>query len=183
VNRILPKLALSLLAVLFHSPSAFAQVDVSTATLKGTITDQSGAVIARATVSAIGVERGMRRQARTDADGDYQIPLLQPGRYELRVEAKDFQTHRAQNVTLTIGQIGVVDVQLLVGDLNNELTVTAAVPLIETECTQQANTIEQRQIENLPSVSRNFTDFVFTLPRGQHQCGDCAGRLPLWPPT
>ena len=149
MDRIPFKSAFLFLVAHFSLISALAQVDVSTATLKGTITDQSGAAVSRATVEAISVARGVTRSAATDGEGVYRIPLLQPGQYELRVELDGFQTFRAQNITLTVGQVGVVDVKLAVGAMNSEITVTADVQLIETERTQQANTIERRQIENL----------------------------------
>lgn len=154
----------TLVYMLTAAATVFAQADVSTATLKGIITDQSRAVVPRAAVTVTSVERGSTLQAMTDAGGKYQIPLLQPGQYDLRVEGKGFQPHVAKDVVLTIGQVVVYDLQLKVGDISTTVEVTANIPLIETERTQQANTIERKQIENLPLVNRNFTDLVFTLP-------------------
>lgn len=155
---------LTAVLLLFATVAAFAQVDIATATLKGVVTDGAGAVVAGATVSAISVERGITKQAIADSDGAYQIPLLQPGVYELKIEARGFKTYRGQNLTLTIGQVGVLDVKLEAGAVTAEVTISADVPLIETERTQQANTIEQRQIAALPNITRTFTDYVFTLP-------------------
>src|SRR5215204_914684 len=150
--------------VLLLMTSATAQVDVATATLRGIVTDQNGATIPGARVTAISVERGLTKSAVTDADGIYQIPLLQPGRYEVKMEAEGFQTFLGQNLTLTIGQIAVLDVKMDVGKQTNEVVVSTEVRLIETERTQQSNTIEQRQIAALPNISRSFTDYIFTLP-------------------
>ena len=67
-------------------------------------------------------------------------------------------------VELTVGQTGVYDVQLRTGGVSAEVVVTADVPLIEVERTQQANTIDKRQVENLPNVGRTFQNYVYTLP-------------------
>jgi len=80
------------------------------------------------------------------------------------VKAQGFQAQVLQNVVLTVGQIATLDIQLQIGDVNAELTVSGVHALIETERTQQSDTIEHRQIANLPNLSRNFTSYTFTLP-------------------
>lgn len=153
-------------SVLVMAPSfpVFAQADVATATIKGRTIDQNGAVVVGATVTAKSLERGTARAATTNSDGIYQIPLLQPGSYEVRVEAAGFQTFIASKVDTSIGQIVVYDIQLNAGAVREEVIVTAAAPLIEVERTHQANTINNLQVENLPNVGRAFTAYVFTLP-------------------
>ncbi len=158
------RLVLTLIFVCAWAVPAYAQADVMTATLKGAVTDESRAAVPGATVVARSTERGITRTVLTDSEGLYHIPFLQPGPYELRVEARGFDTAVARNVELTVGQIAIYDVQLRVGAVTAEVAVTAAAPLIETERSQQANTIEENQIHNLPNVSRNFTAYVFTLP-------------------
>jgi hypothetical protein len=149
---------------LLLTTSVSAQVDVATATLKGTVTDQTGAFIPGVKVTATSVDRGLSRTTVTDSDGTYQIPLLQPGKYEVKMEANGFRIYRGQDVTLTIGQVAVLNITLQIGDIKNEVVVATEVPLMETERTQQSNTIEQRQIAALPNISRSFTDYIFTLP-------------------
>ncbi len=148
----------------FGMTTAFGQGNVATATLKGTVTDQTNALVVSAEVSARSVERGITRVVQTDSAGAFQIPLLRPGQYELYVEATGFHPHLIRNVTLTVGQVAVYDVQLTVRGLASVEAIVAQVPLIDVERTQQANTIEQRQINNLPTISRIFTDYIYTLP-------------------
>jgi hypothetical protein len=154
----------TLVLTLTANHSALSQVDVSSATIKGTITDQNSALVVGAVVTARSIDRGIARTARSDTEGAFQIPTLQPGLYELRVEAQGFETKVINNLELTVGQIFVYDVQLRPGGVTVVVDVQSDAPVIEVERTQQANTINKLQIENLPNVGRDFTSYVFTLP-------------------
>src|SRR5229473_2346294 len=151
-------------AFLMFAAGAFAQSDVSTASVRGTVTDQTGGVVANAQVKVTSAERGIERTATTDGQGVYQVPFLSPGGYDVRVESKGFETHILKNVQLTVGQIAVYDVQMKVGAVTAEVYITTEAPLVETEKTQQANTIQTRQIDNLPNLNRGFFAAVYTLP-------------------
>jgi hypothetical protein len=140
------------------------QVDVATATLKGAVIDPNGAVISGVTITVTSIDKGTRKSAKTSADGTYQIPFLQPGAYQVQVEATGFDKVVAQNVQLTVGQSLVYDVTLRVGAITNVVDVTADAPLIQIEQTQQAGTINQKQVENLPNINRSMTAAIFTLP-------------------
>lgn len=158
------QLIFTLAFALATSIPAYPQADVSTATIKGTVVDPSGAVIAGATITAKSLDRGITRIANTDRDGAFQIPLLQPGNYEVKIEATGFESKVANSIQLTVGQNLVLDLQLGVQGVTSQMAITTDAPLIETERTQQANTIDKRQIENLPNVGRDFTSYVYTLP-------------------
>ena len=93
--------------VLLFSLSLFAQG--SSGRILGTVTDQSGAVIAGATVSIIDTQRGLARTLTTDQAGEYNAPNLIPGTYTVRVEAKGFQTLNRENVELEVGKEVRVD--------------------------------------------------------------------------
>jgi Carboxypeptidase regulatory-like domain len=140
------------------------QVDVATATIKGMVTDPSGAAISGAAITVTSVDKGITKSAKTGADGTYRIPLLQPGVYEVEVQAVGFDRTVGKDVQLTVGQSLVYDVSLRVGAITNVVDVTADAPLIQAEQTQQANTINRLQVENLPNIGRLFTQTVFTLP-------------------
>jgi hypothetical protein len=144
--------------------AVFAQADVAHSTVKGKVMDQAGAAVSGATITVINAGRGVARSVKTDSEGAYQAPLLQPGVYELRVEASGFQSQVLRKVALTVGQVGVLDVKLQVGQVTEEMSVGAALTLVETERTQQADTVERRQVASLPNLSRNITSYIFTLP-------------------
>jgi outer membrane receptor protein involved in Fe transport len=141
-----------------------AQVDVSSATLKGTVLDPVAAAIPNATVTVTNLDRGLTKTVNTGDDGTYQIPLLPPGTYRVEVQFEGFEKAVANRVELSIGASVIFDIHLKIGSVKDVMEVTEAAPLIETEKTQQANTLGTTTIDNLPNLSRNFTDSVFTLP-------------------
>src|SRR5215471_10349411 len=90
---IIPGLAIFLcLSGNVGNSSVFAQADVASATVKGLVTDQTGAGIGQATITVTNVDRGIVRSVNSDDDGIYRVPLLEPGSYELRVDATGFQS-------------------------------------------------------------------------------------------
>ncbi len=150
--------------VLFVSSQGSAQVNVATATLKGTITDPTGAVVPGAVVTARSVNQGVSRQTTTNETGDYLIPLLNPGDYEVTVEAGGFKAQAIGKINLTVGQTFVSNGQLELTQIEKRYVANTETPLIEPERSQQSNTIERRQIETLPNTARIFTDYIFILP-------------------
>jgi len=155
---------LAVLVLICVEGVALGQADVAHSTLKGNVTDQFGAAVQGANVTVIMVKRGVKRSVVTGEDGAYQVPLLQPGTYELHVEDTGFKPQVLQALVLTVGQIAVYNIRLQIGPIDEVVSVGVAPALVETERTQQSDTIERGQIENLPNLSRNFTSYVFTLP-------------------
>ena len=155
---------LALLVMALWTVSVSGQSDVSSATLKGTITDPNDALVANATITATSVDKGISKTATTGAEGNFHIPLLPPGAYKIEVAAQGFKRVLQENVQLTVGQSLVYDVQLVTGSVTAQVSITADTQLIEVERTQQANTIPTRLVENLPNVGRTFQNYIFTLP-------------------
>jgi hypothetical protein len=165
--RILPwkRLDVVLLAgVLAGTPSVLAQTGYDTATLKGTIYDQQGATVASAKVTVKNAATGLSNAQKTDAYGTFRLPALSPGSYQMAVEAPGFSKAVAENVVLTVGATVTYDVHLKVGEVREVVEVTDLPPLIDTEQTQQANTVDTRQVDNLPNINLNFTQAIYTLP-------------------
>jgi hypothetical protein len=92
------------------------------------------------------------------------VRLVRPGLHDITVDASGFAQYLLKEIQLTVGQTATFDITLQVAGVKTEVVVTTSAPLIEVERTQQANTIERRQIENLPNVGRDFTSYVYTLP-------------------
>ncbi len=154
-----------LLVVLMGFLSAAAQVDYATATLRGTVTDPQGAVIAAATVTATSSATGISKSVKTDSGGHYQMLALPPSTYQLSFTAPGFGKEVIKGIQLTVGQSLVYDTTLKVGTVSETVEVgTDSAPLIQADQSQQANTINSLQVEDLPNVGRNFTQSVYTLP-------------------
>src|SRR5262249_60260071 len=92
-----------LVIALWPIPSS-GQVDVASAALKGTITDQNNAVIPGVNVTATSLDKGIIRTARTGPEGTYHIPVWPPGKYKLDIEANGITRTVDENVQLTVGQ-------------------------------------------------------------------------------
>jgi len=103
---------LILVVLLALGLTAWAQTEVSSADLKGTIFDPAKAVVPRATVTVTNVNTGIARSTVSDPLGEYRVPLLPPGEYEVRVQMTGFAPLRHRGITITIGQAVVIDFEL-----------------------------------------------------------------------
>ena len=154
-----------LLVLLLTALPGNAQVSYSTAALRGNVLDEQGGGVPNATVTVTNTAIDLSKIAKTGPDGSYQILSLNPGTYQITVEATGFQKLVASSVVLTLGQLTVYDAHLKVGAISSVVEVTGnAAPLIDIEQTQQANGITENQVQDLPNVLRSFTESVYTLP-------------------
>src|SRR5579863_5068651 len=145
--------------------STCAQVDYSTATLKGTVYDQQGAVIAKASVTVTNPSTGFTKTVKVNADGSYAIPVLQPGNYQILVEAPGFEKELAKSFTLEVGTVSGFDAHLKVGAAAEIIEITGeSAPVIQLSQTQQADYISQIAEQNIPSVNRDYSETIQLLP-------------------
>lgn len=149
---------------LFCSDAVLAQSSAASAELKGTVTDPKGAVLPQVRVTITGVDKVFTRSVATDERGEYRVQLLPPGRYEVKAEADGFATQVQKEVRVSVGQTAVLDLKLDVGAKTEVVEVTAGAALIETERTQQANTIDERFVTNLPIDRRDYLAFTLLAP-------------------
>lgn len=150
--------------VLVVSCLGYAQVSYDSATLKVSILDPSGAAVPGAAITVTNPATGFLRTALSGEAGFYQMPALAPGAYRVTVEAAGFSKAVADNVVLTVGEPVSYNVHLVLGPLDQEVEVTDQPPLVDAEQTQQANTVDQVLIGNLPNIDRRIMDFAYTLP-------------------
>jgi len=104
-----------------------------TAAITGQVTDPSGAAVAGAAVTAQDLDRGTSWPTQSNDAGFYALPRLPVGNYDVRVEAKGFQTAVQRSVTLVLDQNAKIDFKLQVGQVSQTLEVTSAAPLLQTE--------------------------------------------------
>ena len=149
-------------AVLLLCLPAFSQG--SFGRILGTVTDQSGGVVAGATVTVIDTERGINRTLTTDDVGAYNAPNLTAGNYTVRVEAKGFKRIERQGITIEVGREVRVDLTVQPGDQNQTLTVTESVPLVETTNATQGGTLENAEIIDLPLNGRDYQNLLGLRP-------------------
>ncbi|HEV2522987.1 MAG TPA: carboxypeptidase regulatory-like domain-containing protein [Candidatus Acidoferrales bacterium] len=152
----------AVVGVLLFSLSLFSQG--SYGRILGAVTDQSGGVIAGATVTIIDKDRGVARTLTTDDAGAYNAPTLIPGTYTVRVEAKGFQTLNRENVVLEVGKEVRVDLTPLPGSQSQSVTVTEAMPLVETTNATLGGTLENADINDMPLNGRNYQNLLSLRP-------------------
>ena len=150
------------LGVLLVSVPLFSQGNLGRIT--GTITDQSGGVIAGATVTVKDVERGVSRTLTTTDAGEYNAPNLLPGTYAVRAEAKGFKTVEQQNILLEVGKEIRVDLPLQPGEVSQTITITEAPPMVETTNATLGGTLSNETINDLPLNGRNYINLLTLRP-------------------
>jgi hypothetical protein len=157
------------LVVLLISVPAFSQGN--TGRILGSVFDQSGGTVAGATVSVIDTERGITRTLTTDDAGEYNAPNLTPSTYTVRAEAKGFKKLERQNVVLEVGKEVRIDLTVQPGAQEQTVTVTEAVPLVETTTATLGGTLENKEIADLPLNGRDYQNLMGLRPGVMQQVG------------
>ncbi|HSL24420.1 MAG TPA: carboxypeptidase regulatory-like domain-containing protein, partial [Vicinamibacterales bacterium] len=142
-------LAVSFLPLAAHSQTVGAS-------LRGIVSDSTGAALPGATIAIVNVNTGARRELQTDADGRYTAPILPPGDYELHVSMTGFQPFARRGLRLAVGQEAAVDVKLELGQVAEEVTVTGSAPRIELTTGAVSGLVTDAQIRDLPLNGRSF---------------------------
>jgi hypothetical protein len=130
----------------------------------GTVTDQTGAIIAGAKVSIIDTQRGLARSLTTDQAGEYNAPTLIPGTYTVRVEAPGFKTVDRQNVLVEVGKEVRVDVTPEPGSQTQSVTITEAPPLVDAASATLGGTLGNSDINDMPLNGRNYQNLLALRP-------------------
>ncbi|HMG36895.1 MAG TPA: carboxypeptidase regulatory-like domain-containing protein [Blastocatellia bacterium] len=148
-------------SVLTLSFPALAQ---STATIQGTVADQSGAVVTGAKVILRNQGTGAEREAITDSKGAYQVAGLPVGVYRVEVRADGFQAQVINDVTLEVSQTAVQNFQLKVGGVAQEVTITGDAPVLETTTVTVGQVINSKTVQEIPLNGRHFVDLGLLIP-------------------
>ncbi len=157
-------LTLLLISVLGLVPSLLNAQGSTSATILGTTTDSSGAVIANAAIEVRNISTGSVQRTSSDGQGRYTVPDLLVGSYNVQAGAPGFQTVVHAGVTLTVGSQTVVDFSMPVGQAQQTVTVEGQVSQVDTVSSTLASNVGQKQISDLPLNGRNFTDLVALVP-------------------
>ncbi|HTL45201.1 MAG TPA: carboxypeptidase regulatory-like domain-containing protein [Vicinamibacterales bacterium] len=154
--------ALAVLAVVALLPAAARAQAVGAVT--GVVTDDSGAVVPGVSVEATNAGTGLVRTAVTDADGRFDLPQLQPGRYNVKASLSGFRTVERQAVQVSVDDTTRVDFKMTVGGIEENVTVSGEAPLVETSHATMGITIDQQKVVELPLNGRNFTQLGTLIP-------------------
>jgi hypothetical protein len=130
----------------------------------GTVSDKTGAVVPNATITVSNVAKGSSVTAQTDQNGQYRVQHLIPDTYSVSAEATNFGKVTTQNVVVYADTAPKVDMTLAVGSVSNDITVTAGAPLLQTDHTDVNVILNERSVETLPNLNRNFTAFELLTP-------------------
>jgi len=136
-----------------------------TASIKGTITDPSGAALPSATVSVRNTETGATRTTTSDAGGNYLVLALPVGLYEVSAAKSGFQDTTRSGISLNANQEVVIDIHLSVTQLRFSVTVTEDAPIVNTTTSDVSGLVGAKEIKQLPLNGRSY-DLLLTLNPG-----------------
>src|SRR6516165_2654169 len=143
----------AIVVVLLFSGALFAQANFGR--ILGTVTDQTGAVIAGAAVTIVDTERGVARSLVTDAAGLYDAPSLIPGTYTVKVQVNGFKTLERPNILLEVGKELRVDLTPQPGQQTQTVLVEEAAPIVDTASATLGGTLSNADINDMPLNGRN----------------------------
>ena len=152
-----------LMACIAAAGAAWAQTQITTGVIQGTVTDPSGAVVPGAEIEARNLDNNVKRTLTTGADGRFVFLQLAPGRYTVTVTRAGFATLVQENVTLTVGQSVNLGVTLKVSTATETVTVTGT-PTVDTSRTEVSTTLNETTIATTPILGRKFEDLLTLTP-------------------
>src|SRR3989449_5214656 len=162
----------------------FAQSSSATATILGVVKDSSGALIPGVSITVKQTETGQTRTAISSESGDYNVPLLPVGAYELTTAMPGFKQQVRSGINLVVGQQAVINLTLEVGAAAEQVTGTEEPPLVNTTLSSTSGLITEQQIKELPLNGRSF-DRLLELNAGvvnntSNMAGGAGGAFPAF---
>jgi Carboxypeptidase regulatory-like domain/TonB dependent receptor-like, beta-barrel len=136
----------------------------NTASIKGTVTDASGAAIAGAKVTVKNTNQGIERVTQTNADGYYEVPALPPGTYSVDVQQQGFEHAVANDVPLQVSRNSVQDFRLKIASTDTVVTVESTLPVVESTSISVGQVIDNKTVQDIPLNGRHFVDLALLIP-------------------
>ena len=136
----------------------------ATGAITGLVTDASGGVLPGVTIEVTSQDTGQVRTAVTAGDGFYTVPLLNPGRYQVKAALAGFRTVVREGIVVVVNESARADLQLQVGQMEEQVTVQAESPLVETTNATLGVVIDRQKVVDLPLNGRNFTQLGTLIP-------------------
>ena len=148
--------------IVFFVP--FMLLGQSGGTILGTVTDSSGGVVPNASVVIKNVATGAVRSVKSDAQGYYSAPNLNPAEYEVRITVAGFETTVLKGITLTVGGEATANAQMKVGNIDVKLEVTGAATAVELTNSVLSHVVDANTIRELPLNGRDWTQLAVLQP-------------------
>jgi hypothetical protein len=166
---VLITLAVFTLIISLWTPQASGQAVYGS--IFGTVTDPSGAAVPNATVTVTSVAKGTSVEATTNADGNYSVTHLIPDTYTVKAEAAGFKAFENKGVIVLADAAARVDGQFQVGGTSETVEVTSEAPQLKTDRADVATTFNEKYVEDVPILNRNFTTLQLLAPGSQKIVG------------
>jgi hypothetical protein len=147
--------ALLLVAIPSNAPA-----QMNTGTVLGSVTDPTGAAVADAEVTVTDVSTSISKKTTTDSAGNYVVPYLVSGFYEISAQKEGFKKTTRTGITIQVDQKARVDLPLQLGAVTDRIEVTGEATLVKTESSEQGQVINSQQMVGLPLNVRDFAQFV-----------------------
>lgn len=142
------------------------QSQATTAEINGRVSDAQGGVLPGVTVTALSPDTGYSRSVVTNAEGNFSLPLLPPGTYDVTIELAGFATYKA-TLRPTVGATLTLNHTMSVAGIAESVTVEAQTPVVETSSSIRTTTVDEAAISALPINGRRFQDFITLTPTVQ----------------
>ena len=144
---------------------------ISSATLVGTVTDPSGAIVSGAKVEATNTSTSVTRSTTTNTSGQYGISELPAAHYSITVRMNGFKTSHLADVELQVAQRAMVNVTLQLGGVEQAVTVAATTPLLETSASSVGQVVNTAAVEHMPLNGRSFWQLAALTPGATYTPG------------
>lgn len=136
----------------------------ATGQIIGTVTDPTKAVIPQAAVTVTNAATGLVRTTKSNADGDYVVPLLPPGNYSVSVAVSGFKTQTSTNISVEVATTAIVNIRLQLGEASQLVTVEAVAHILQTDSATNGGVVNDNTVPALPLSSRNYTQILDLEP-------------------
>ena len=154
-----------------------------TASISGTVSDSTGAVIAKASVTARNIDTGIVNSTQTNAQGFYSFPAIPTGKYEVDIRATGFEEYRQTDLVLDVNTALRIDAAMKVGAVTEQVSVSATAVHVDTSNTQMGEVIGTTKMTTVPLNGRSYTDLLSLQPgvapssSGEGQSSASSGNL------
>ena len=155
--------------------------------ITGTVLDSSNSVLPGVVVTVTNTATNQIRKVTANDSGNYTVPFLVPGVYDVHAESRGFRSSSRKGVELQVGATARIDFGLQVGDVTQEVIISGGAPLLDTENSTIGTVVETKRIVELPLNGRNYTQLIALSPNvsaemqaggkgPQRQGGECTSQ-------